>query len=367
MQKKNFVTLFNAYDVHLTKDVGLIPYGMYKYEGFDSYIATYDNGPYNRLNKDVKGLKIWPIQKRTGSFTLDSVAFILKNAKKIDVLNLYHSTVRTNILIRVFKILNKNGKIYLKLDDYYTKEDLPLWRRFYRGYCLKKSDYVSTELLSESLRMSKSFGKRIDYVPDPYNPCEETNFVQFKRRSNFILTVGRLGTPPKNTELLLKAYANVSEQLQNWELILVGPIDDQKYGFSDFLKKYFQKYPKLEGKIKFYGEIRERKQLIQIYENSKIFVLPSRWESFGIALTEAELHGDFIVCSDIPSFCANTDNYRFAYSFPSGDQNALENCLLKACKNKNIEDLAFEGYKYSKENFNLKYVCSKICKNGGMK
>ncbi|MBQ9594822.1 MAG: hypothetical protein IJR35_03070, partial [Synergistaceae bacterium] len=47
--KPTFCTLFNIGNEHLTKDVGLIPYGMSEFQGYNSFMATYINGDYPNL------------------------------------------------------------------------------------------------------------------------------------------------------------------------------------------------------------------------------------------------------------------------------------------------------------------------------
>ena len=86
---KIFATIMDIENVHLTKDVGLIPYGMSKYYGYNSYCVTYNNPPYSNL-KNVPGLKIWAVKKITGDFDFDAFLFLMKHAKDIDVLNVYH-------------------------------------------------------------------------------------------------------------------------------------------------------------------------------------------------------------------------------------------------------------------------------------
>ena len=48
--KKRFLTLFPELEnVHLMKDVGMIPYIMHKEFGYDSYIASYCSRNWNIL------------------------------------------------------------------------------------------------------------------------------------------------------------------------------------------------------------------------------------------------------------------------------------------------------------------------------
>ena len=57
-------------------------------------------------------------------------------------------------------------------------------------------------------------------------------------------------------------------------------------------------------KIIFTGEIKDREELYKYYNRTKVFVLPSRWESFGIVMVEAMAFGDYVITSNT---CAAKD------------------------------------------------------------
>ena len=51
--KLNFVTLFpQCQNIHLVKDVGMIPYVMHRDMGYDSYVMCYKNGDYPYLDTE---------------------------------------------------------------------------------------------------------------------------------------------------------------------------------------------------------------------------------------------------------------------------------------------------------------------------
>ena len=330
---KSFVTLFNSQNVHLIKDVGLIPYGMQQYGYYDSYIATYDNGGYSHLEDAVKGLKLWYVKKITGSFLIDSVFFLLKNGRKIDVLNLYHSTFHSALFSFFYKVVNPSGRIYLKLDGGCTKEETP-WYKSFRGYTIKKADLITTELQETSEKLSLSWNKRISLLRNPYHPNDLKEYRPYNNRKRTIITVGRIGTTQKSTETLLNAFLSIADKIPDWNLLLVGPVEQS---FYQKLEKLFSCYSSLKERIMLYGNVENRDELMNLYDDAKIFVFPSRWESYGIALMEAGLCGTFQVCSELLSSKELTNNYRFAAHFPVEDVNALAGILLEVCKPDTLE------------------------------
>jgi len=120
-----------------------------------------------------------------------------------------------------------------------------------------------------------------------------------EEKENIILTVGRLGTEAKNTELLLETLKEID--LKDWKVYLVGSIDKS---FISYKENFFKENPSLIDKIIFTGEIKDRKELYKYYNRAKVFVLPSRWESFGIVMVEAMAFGNYVITSNT---CAAKD------------------------------------------------------------
>ena len=92
-QKKIFTTIFtDTENFHLVKDVGQLPYFMFKTEGFHSNLVSYKNNEsYSFINKEVKGLELTFIRKkgRLFYFEIGILNYLLAHSKKINVLNLY--------------------------------------------------------------------------------------------------------------------------------------------------------------------------------------------------------------------------------------------------------------------------------------
>ena len=105
----NFFTIFpEANNVHLIKDVGMIPYVLQKEYNFTSYIASYSNKNLSYLENEVKGLKHKRIYRICKRAIINVSVFLIKESHKIDVLNVYHLTEASMIWIRLYKLLNRN-------------------------------------------------------------------------------------------------------------------------------------------------------------------------------------------------------------------------------------------------------------------
>ena len=74
-----FVTMYpETENVHLIKDVGMIPFIMHKKFAYDSTIVCYKNEDYSYLENEVKGLKLDFIKKYTGKSIIDGAIYLFK-------------------------------------------------------------------------------------------------------------------------------------------------------------------------------------------------------------------------------------------------------------------------------------------------
>ena len=124
--KIHFVTLFpNCPNYGLVKDVGQIPYILGKYnKNLETELVSREidvNGPY--IDK-VQELKITKIPYWIKNDAIAGIYYLLGHAKKIDWLNLYHCGKKSYYWVRLYKFLNPNGKVYLKLDLDFVSCDL---------------------------------------------------------------------------------------------------------------------------------------------------------------------------------------------------------------------------------------------------
>lgn len=335
--KKRFLTLFPyTENIHLTKDVGMIPFILHKYKGYDATIACYKNGNYPYLEHEVKGLKIVFIKKIFGNATLDGLWFILSNYSRFDILMCFHWTGQSLMWFYFFKMLKgKNAKTYLKLDANreFKKINIAnhpkhkLLRKLHR-----KIDLITVETKELFEFTNKKNEMRVEYLPNGFYDGGVRKKLNVKEKENLIITVGRIGDKNKSNEILCEAFALFAQAHKDWKLKLIGPVEDS---FHNYMKDYFARFPELVSKIELTGLIKDRKQLDEHYNKAKIFALTSKSESFGIVLVEALMYGCYILTTDIVAANDVTGQQQFGKIFPVDDIYALAELL---------EDYAAEGY-----------------------
>jgi glycosyltransferase involved in cell wall biosynthesis len=295
-----------AENIHMIKDVGMIAYKLFKLYSYDSTIACYNNDEYSYLKKEVKGLKTDFIDSRYNNEILDGLRYLRLNSKNIEVLQLFHITLRSVFYTFAYKFYNPKGKIFLKLDC--TKELIDVIRalnnlklKLLKGF-LNKINIIGVEqneIYDELKIILKEYSDRIVLIPNgiDYNSSNKYDNINFFDKENIILHVGRLGSPEKATDTLLNAFSKINEiEKSGWKISMIGPIEDD---FKSFISNYFEKYSYLRSIIQFKGPIYDRDELYEEYKKAKIFCLSSRYESFGIALLEAASFGDVIVSTDV--------------------------------------------------------------------
>ena len=384
--KKIFLHICEEFEyTWLGKDNGMIPIYMSELYKYDSKIIAHNlKKDLPNFERGVEFIKIKRIFSFLGNFAYwvkllkryKVLKYLMKNAKKIDVLMLFHVSRCSYWNTYFYKKFNPMGKVYVKADfnlGVYQKElsiinsspknlkEFFRKRRETKEYNKRKKliplvDLISYESLEAYNFMKNSYagvetkGKTI-YLPNGYdNLFIEKNFKikEFKEKENIILTVGRLGTKEKNTELLLESLKEID--LKDWKVILIGSETEELLKYKE---KYFKENPELKEKIIFTGEIKDRKILYEYYNKSKVFVLPSKWESFGIVMVEAMAFGNYVITSNT---CAANDitNYNNIGKIIQIDSKIeLENSLKEAINEKvNLEEKYIKTLEYVK---NFKY------------
>lgn len=354
-------------NVNLIKDMGMIPYKLYKNFNYDSTVATYNHDEFIYLKDEVKGLKIDFVEKKHNNFSLDGAKYLIKKAKQIDILQVFHVTLYSVVYAFIYKFFNPKGKLYIKLDCSYKLIDriksLNFIMRIMLNRYFHKADLISVEqqsLFRELKQLLPNHRDKLINIPNgvDYDYLDKVNIhYDFNVKENIILNVARIGAPEKNTEMLLEAFSKI-ENIENngWKLVLVGPIED---GFQEYLNKYFEENPLLKEKIIIKGAITDRKQIYEEYNRAKIFCLSSEFESFGIALIEAAALGDIVVSTDVGIARELVTSGNGAV-VPVNDTEALSMALSKFMNDPNAQMHSEKTYEICRENFDWNDIVSKL-------
>ncbi len=357
---ERFTTLMlDSKNIDLVKDVGQIPYNLYKNGIYESYLVSADIDVNGTNINSVDGLNVRVIPIRLRSKTLTGIFYLIGNSRDIDILNLYHCRRRTYIFSGLYKICNPKGKVYLKLDaDFitarYVKENKRYRNLFHK--LSKISDVVSAEsgVIAELLQVYSE--KKIHVIP---NGTDMKAPDEFSSKRNIFLTVARIGTYEKNDEFLLEAFSRIADKC-DWDLVLVGSVES---AFTQYLEQFLDDHPTLKGRVVITGEIGDRNELMEYYKKAKVFVLPSRSEASSLVCAEALKMGCFMVISDqIPPQREFTANGKYGFVSGIDDVNAFAETMYKATKVDIDEELCRSISNYASKFFSWPVICDKLSK-----
>jgi glycosyltransferase involved in cell wall biosynthesis len=99
-----------------------------------------------------------------------------------------------------------------------------------------------------------------------------------------VLYAGRL-IKEKNLELLLESIETVRSRMPEVKCLIIGEGPEREKLEKIVLKK------NLKGSIEFMGFLEDHENLISLMKSSKVFVLPSKREGFGMVVVEANASG----------------------------------------------------------------------------
>lgn len=352
-------------NMHLVKDVGMFPYTLYKELNYDAHILFYDKSPrdYTYIENEVKGLILEKRKKYTGNTVIDGIIWLFFNAKKIDILNLYHYKPSTFAWTLVYKIFNFHGLAWIKLDidaDAGRKMSMKpySWKWFLTRTMLGRRVLVSAETKSFCEYANSKWPIKVRWIPNGILLKEIEEPV---KKEKIILTVGRLGTKQKATEILLKAFRRALPKInREWKLILVGSFTPELRSYANEL---FQDYPEFGHRLIFCGEINDRNEINSIYRSATIFTMPSRWEGFGLAAIEAMAKGCFLLTSDIESYIELRHNDQFGVGFPVDDIHAYTERIIEICNSFDAGKIDRNSQKeYMIKYYSYEHLCKRIDK-----
>jgi len=354
-QAKNLTLIYTTSieNEHIGKDVFLVPYYIGKIFNHNVNIV-YANSKNNKQLpsriRDVTLISKKNISSNKTLLELYDFFYILFNAKRIDFFMRFFFSNITAITGLLYKKLNKSGILYVKsdarpgewplvgyYDSIYGKNIIlnKIKKYIYRSF-LEKTNLITVETKSgyESFFSNNlldiNFKNKVrilysGFDKDLFDQCN-INLKKYDEKENIILIVGRLGLIPKNTEMILEAARNLC--LNNWKIVLIGPIEETQQNFQKKIDAFYGINLHLKNTVIFTGPMYDKKKLWNWYNNAKIFVLTSIYESFGIVLTEALFFRNYIISTDVG---AAKETIRMGYGeiIPQNDALHLSKTLQK--------------------------------------
>ncbi len=172
-------------------------------------------------------------------------------------------------------------------------------------------------------------GDKIEIVPNGIDLSEYDNLPkrgEFRKKyavredEKIVLYLGRIHKT-KGIDLLVKAFSELTEKLNDIRLVIVGPDD----GFLFTLKKQIGNL-KISDRISFTGPLYGRNKL-EAYIDADVYVLPSSYEIFSITTLEACACGTPVVITDRCGIADVIDG-KVGFAVPY-DKDQLRDAIIK--------------------------------------
>lgn len=359
-------------DADLIKDKGLIPYLMYKEHGCEAVLVglqpfvnddgkTLETGLYGPDDEKlleqyypsyhyIHGLYMRFVEQFD---TKQRIDYITKHAAEIDILILIGSYNWNWARPELYHRLNPDGKVYCGLDmnsGWLSRFDFsdPSLRSF-MDHC----DVIATSCTSLADRMSYELPWKVHCISNGSYEFDGVHlpWQEWEKRENKIITVGRLGTDQKRTDVLLLAFAIIADFYPEWKLELIGSVED---AFRPVLDYFFQKFPDIKDRIIFSGYIRDRNLLREKYRSAKIFALTSDMEGGAPNVASDALNNGCVMCvTQVDAYRDMIHDGKCGLSSKCGDIQEFANNLARLCGSQDLEKMSEESYKWGREFYDM--------------
>lgn len=323
MSKILTLYFINVEQVHLGKDVFLTPYYLGKELGANVRIVYPMTDTNQNMPKFHRGVRLIPISlfhkpiKNRYWRHIFTLLYIIRFIVPSTYAMLFHYySLFTPIYGIIYKTLNPWGKLYVKLDadiialkykDEYKNRIDAMIHDFVHWWFAKRVDCVSCETSVAFDAIMKSEATCYKFKKDMlkmYNGFDEErlrsiglNLIPCEEKENLFITVARLGTEQKNTEMILNALARVD--LGDWKFYLIGPIEKD---FQLVIDSFYESHPEKRSNVIFTGPISSKREIWGYYNKAKVFVLTSTFEACALVLCEAYKFSNYIVSTDVGVF-----------------------------------------------------------------
>lgn len=211
-------------------------------------------------------------------------------------------------------------------------------------YNFKKADRIfsTSNYMKEEAKLYTN--KSIDITPFG---IDTSIFYNKNKKEDNIIIIGIVKSLEKiyGIDYLIRAFANLSHKYENIRLEIVGD------GTQEENLKRLSMDLGVAEKVLFHGKFNSE-EVSDFYNRINIAVFPSKSESFGVSVLEAQACGVPVIVSDIKAFAETTLVGQSSLICKIEDSNSIEVELEKLILDKNLrENMGLIGSEFVRKNF----------------
>jgi glycosyltransferase involved in cell wall biosynthesis len=313
-----------------------------------------------------RNLSLIPVKKSKLFVTPHIVSRAKEELESFDVVHLNELRTFQNIVIAHYA--KKHGVPYVlqahgSLPRIIAKKRLKSIYDVLFGYRLLRDASKVIALSRMEAEQYRSMGvpeEKIAVVPNGIDLSEYADLPpkgRFKKKFNIdedekiVLYLGRIHRI-KGIDILVKAFANIVEKLDDVKLVVVGPDDGYLWKLEALTKAL-----KIENHVLILGPLYGKDKL-EAYVDAEVYVLPSRYEIWGMTVLEAVACGTPIILTEN---CGIAEHYRDKVGLVVKlNSKSLGEVLLKMLLNQDKQAIFRESCKTVIEKFNISKTVSDL-------
>lgn len=239
----------------------------------------------------------------------------------------------------------------------FNKEPYTIFYRlmqFQEMFCLKKANSLYSPTRSLAQIIAKAVKRPIrTIIHYPFKP--QYNFLNFKRKNNLVLYVGKLQAK-KGVFLLTTAIPQVLQKFPNVLFYFVGP-DTKQEGISvkNMLKDNLKKM-KVINNVVLMDQISKR-DLYGLYSKATLTVIPSIWENFPNVCLEAMSQGSTVIATKVGGLAEIIENRKNGLLIKPDDEKTLSQTIKYLIAHANIrKEISIKAISRIQNDYNLEKI-----------
>lgn len=283
--------------------------------------------------------------------TFNSSIWLLKNSSTVGTIYLTGDFICNTLPAAIYKIFHPRVKI---LANFYHRNPRPenrpgnpylvsYFSRLLQGISLQIMRLISdtTFVLSEIGRneLLKEGYKPSSIVMSGAGVTRTKSVCSVKKKRNQIVFIGRINVT-KGSFDLIEIISEVVKKNADIKLVMIGGGSDHDIERLKNLISIF----KLQKNVSYLGFVDEATKN-KILSESKVLILPSKEEGFGIVIMEAISLGTPVVCYDLPALKSTYSGYNSVNFVKSFNGEKFADTIRKAVtKKSNIDRRPVTGW-----------------------